>query len=149
MKAVVQRVREARVSVGEELVGEIRAGLFVLVGVAREDEAQDVAWLVDKVSGLRVLSDAEGRLNRSVLEAQAELLVVSQFTLLADTRRGRRPGFDGAMRPPAAEALYEQVLRGLRALGLSVASGRFGADMTLQVQLDGPVTILLDSRAKG
>ena len=145
MRAVVQRVRRARVTVEGRAVGEIGAGLVVLLGVARHDGNADVAWMSDKLANLRVFSDEEGKMNRSVLETRGEALVVSEFTLYGDARKGRRPSFVKAGEGRAAEELYEQVVQRLRALGVPSETGEFGAQMSLELTNEGPVTLLLDS----
>ena len=149
MKAVIQRVRSASVEVGEQVVGQITNGLLVLLGVAKGDEEQDVAYMVEKIPHLRIFSDSAGKMNRSLVEVAGELLVVSQFTLLGDTHRGRRPGFDGAASPDLAQQLYELVIGRLKAQGLHVETGIFGAIMLIKLENDGPVTFLLDSRRSG
>lgn len=151
MRAVVQRVDEGRVLVGERLVGEIATGLLVLVGVEAGDGLADAAYVASKVRDLRIFEDegdAEGRrrMNRSVVDSGGAVLVVSQFTLGGDARNGRRPSFAGAAAPEIARVLYEEVVRSLRAGGLTVATGEFQADMRVQSINNGPVTILLDSR---
>ena len=147
MRAVVQRVTRARVSVAGRVVGEIDRGLLVLLGAGTGDVAIDLAYIVDKIVHLRIFPDDDGRMNRSVLDVDASVLVVSQFTLYGDVRQGRRPAFTGALEPIAAEALYEQALTALRAAGVrSVEAGEFAADMAVELVNDGPVTILLDSR---
>lgn len=148
VKALLQRVRGASVTVGDEVVGQIGPGLVVFLGISRDDTAKDIQLLADKTLNLRIFADGEGRFNLSILESGGELLVVSQFTLLADTRKGRRPSFIEAAPPAEAEALYEQFLAGLRASGLRVEAGRFQAYMLVEIHNDGPVTILLDSREK-
>jgi D-tyrosyl-tRNA(Tyr) deacylase len=145
MRAVIYRVGWARVLVEREVVGEIGAGLLVLVGVAHDDGPAEAAWLADKVAGLRVFEDAEGRMNRSLAEAGGGALVVSQFTLYGDARRGRRPSFVAAARPEHAEPLVAAVAERLAAAGVKTATGRFRAEMTIESAGDGPVTILLDS----
>ena len=145
MRAVVQRVARARVIVAGQGAGEIAQGLVVLLGVANKDDANDVQYIAGKVRDLRLFPDGLGRMNVSVADAQGSVLLVSQFTLLGDARKGRRPSFDGAAPPALAEALYDDVARELRASGLSVATGVFQADMKVELVNDGPVTILLDS----
>ena len=145
MRAVIQRVKRCRVSVGGETVGEIGAGLLVLVGVAQNDTQAAAQYLADKVAGLRVFEDAEGKMNRSVAEAGGAVLVVSQFTLYGDVRRGKRPSFDAAARPEHARRLYEYFVERLRAAGLPCQTGRFQEMMDVELVNDGPVTILLDS----
>ena len=146
MRAVVQRARSGRVLVGEKVVGELSApGLVVLVGVKNGDTPSDSAALAERLWHLRVLEDDEGKMNRSCAELDAPLLVVSQFTLYADTRKGRRPSFVAAMPGKGAEPLVDEVVRALRRLGATVATGLFGADMQLELVNDGPVTVILES----
>ena len=145
MRAVVQRVTRARVVVAGQVAGEIAKGLVVLLGVANKDDANDVQYIAGKIRDLRIFPDGLGKMNVSVADAQGSVLLVSQFTLLGDARRGRRPSFDGAAPPAIAEALYDDMARELRASGLSVATGVFQADMKVELVNDGPVTILLDS----
>lgn len=146
MRAVVQRVSRARVTVQTREVGAIGRGLCVLLGAGRGDAATAVAYLVEKLIHLRIFPDDAGRMNRSVLDIGGGILLVSQFTLYGDTRKGRRPAFVDALEPTAAEALYESFLSALRAAGVaSVAAGVFGADMDVELVNDGPVTLLLDS----
>lgn len=146
MRAVVQRVLEAGVAVEGEVVGAIGRGLLVYLGAADGDDANDVEYVVQKIAGLRIFPDDRGRMSLGPAEVSAEILVVSQFTLFGDLRRGRRPSFDGAAAPERAEAHYLEVVERLRALGFRVATGRFRADMRVSSVGDGPVTILLDSR---
>lgn len=146
MRAVVQRVSEASVRVAGELVGAIGPGLVVLLGVQVGDDEADAASLGDKVLNLRVFPDEAGQMNRSVLEAHGGLLVVSQFTLLGDARRGRRPSYVEAARPEEADRLYSRFVEALRPSGLALATGVFRADMDVALVNQGPVTILLDSR---
>ena len=145
MKAVIQRVSKASVSVDAETVGSIGPGLAVLLGVAQGDTVDDARRLAEKTAGLRIFSDAEGRFNLSLLDSDGEALVVSQFTLLADSRKGRRPSFTGAAPPEEAEPLVAEYEAALRRLGVRVAGGRFGAHMQVEILNDGPVTIILDS----
>ena len=145
MRAVVQRVIEASVSVDGREVGRIGLGLAVLLGVGKEDEEADAQYLVQKILNLRIFSDEENRFNRSALDVGAELLLVSQFTLYADTRKGRRPDFTGAAQPQEAQRLYGYTVDRFREAGLGVATGHFQEYMQLRLQNDGPVTILLDS----
>jgi D-aminoacyl-tRNA deacylase len=145
MRAVVQRCFEARVEVAGEVVGAIGPGLVAFVGAGKGDGDVEGRYLVDKLLGLRVFADEAGRMNRSIVESGGSLLLVSQFTLYGDVRRGRRPGFDAALEPGAARALLERMVEWLRAGGLRVETGRFGADMRVLVDNDGPVTILIDS----
>lgn len=146
MRAVVQRVSNARVEVDGETVGAIGRGLMVLLGVGREDGEQDAAWLADKVAGLRVFEDDQGRMSRSVEDVGGSVLVVSQFTLLGDCRKGRRPSFSAAAGPDQASDLYERYVAMLRGRGLEVATGIFQAMMDVHLVNEGPVTLLLDSR---
>jgi D-aminoacyl-tRNA deacylase len=143
VRAVVQRVSEARVRVGEEVVGEIGAGLCVLLGVARDDSAEEAARLAGKVAKLRIFENEEGKFDRSVLDAGGAALVVSQFTLIADTAKGNRPSFSAAAPPEEAERLYESFCAALRETGVRVETGRFGARMAVELANDGPVTLLL------
>ena len=145
MRAVVQRVTRARVTVEAETVGEIGPGLLVLLGVAAGDTEAAADYLAAKIAGLRIFDDDAGRMNRSVAECGAGVLVVSQFTLLGDVRRGKRPSFDAAARPEEARRLYEYFVEKLRAAGLRCETGRFQEMMQVQLVNDGPVTILLDS----
>ena len=146
MRAVVQRVARASVTVDGTVVSSIDRGLLVLVGVATGDEEADAKWLADKVRTLRVFPDDEGVMNRSVEEAGGAVLAVSQFTLLGDARRGRRPSYIAAAQPEDAQRLYERVVGGLQKAGVQTGEGVFQADMAVELVNDGPVTILLDSR---
>jgi len=146
MKAVVQRVSSARVEVDGETTGEIARGLLVLLGVGREDEERDAAWMAEKIVGLRIFEDDEGKMNRSLLEVEGSLLAVSQFTLLGDSRKGRRPSFIAAAPPETAEGLYRSFVSKARSLGARTETGKFQAHMAVHLVNDGPVTILLDSR---
>jgi D-tyrosyl-tRNA(Tyr) deacylase len=145
MRAVVQRVREATVTVGASTVAAIGPGLLVFVGVGRGDGPDDASYVAGKVRDLRIFEDAQGRMNRSVGDTAGAVLVVSQFTLQADVRKGRRPSFDGAAPATEARALYQNVVDQLRAAGLRVETGEFQAVMQVSLVNDGPVTILLDS----
>jgi D-tyrosyl-tRNA(Tyr) deacylase len=146
MRAVLQRVTRASVRVGGETVGEIGAGLVVLLGVARDDGEEDARYLVEKIANLRIIDDAEGRMNVSVRESGGALLVVSQFTLYGDARRGRRPSWSEAAAPEVAEGLYEFFVAEARGAGMRVETGSFRRMMEVELINDGPVTILLDSR---
>ena len=148
MKALLQRVTRASVSVGDEVVGRIGQGLVVFVGIATGDTEKDAQYLVQKITNLRVFSDEEGRFDLSALDIKGELLVVSQFTLLADTRKGRRPSFTEAAPPAQAEEMFERFVEQARATGLRVETGRFQQYMQVEIHNDGPVTILLDSRGR-
>ncbi len=145
MRAVVQRVSRAAVTVDGRVTGAIGAGLLVLVGVAKGDDETAAEYLADKVLGLRIFADAEGKMNRDVLECGGALLVVSQFTLYGDVRKGRRPSFDRAAAPEAARRLYEHFVAAARARGIRVETGVFQAAMAVELVNDGPVTILCDS----
>jgi D-tyrosyl-tRNA(Tyr) deacylase len=153
MRAVVQRVTNARVTVDTRITGEIGQGLLVFVGVEKDDGDADLDYIVSKIRDLRIFEDdgdADGRkrMNRSVADIGGSVLVVSQFTLSGDVRRGRRPSFDAAAAPDIARAYYENVVRKLRDSGLTVATGEFQAMMRVQLENDGPVTILIDSRRR-
>jgi D-tyrosyl-tRNA(Tyr) deacylase len=151
MRAVCQRVRRAKVTVGDRITGSIEQGLLVLLGAGAGDGPADLAYTVDKIVNLRIFADdagpGRGKMNRSVLDIGGGVLVVSQFTLYGDARQGRRPAFTGALEPIAARALYEEALTAIRAAGVErVEAGEFAADMQVELVNDGPVTILLDSR---
>ncbi len=148
MRALLQRVTGASVSVAGELVGKIGQGLVIFVGVATGDTEKDVQYLAQKTINLRIFSDEEGKFNLSALDIKGELLVVSQFTLLADARKGRRPSFVEAAPPAEAEALFQRFVEEVRTCGLKVETGRFQQHMQVEIHNDGPVTILLDSREK-
>jgi D-tyrosyl-tRNA(Tyr) deacylase len=145
MRAVVQRVSRARVTVGDDIVGEIGRGLLVLLGVGHEDGEDDADYLAEKIAGLRVFEDDSGKMNRAVGEAEGSVLVVSQFTLYGDVRRGKRPSFDAAAPPEKARTLYEYFVDRVLASGLRCETGKFQEMMQVEVVNDGPVTILLDS----
>lgn len=147
MRAVVQRVSAARVTVDGEVVGNINRGLLVLVGVARTDGPRDADWLADKLVALRIFENTVGKLDSSVADIGGEILLVSQFTLYGDVRRGRRPSFSAAAGPEQAKALYERVLQRLREQRIPVCHGRFGARMRVSLDNDGPVTLILESPA--
>lgn len=145
MRALLQRTSGARVRVGGDVVGEIEAGLVVLLGVGPDDDESVADGLARRITELRIFDDAEGRTNLSLVDVGGSVLLVSQFTLYADTRRGRRPGFTGAAAPELAERLYLRVAAALRALGVEVATGRFGDVMAVELVNDGPFTIWLDT----
>ena len=145
MRALIQRVTKASVVIADETVGEIGSGLVILLGVSKEDEAADAKYLVEKISNLRVFADDENRFNRSALDVGAEFLVVSQFTLYANTRKGRRPDFNQAAGPEEANHLYEYAVELFRDAGITVATGRFQEYMQVALKNDGPVTLMLDS----
>ena len=144
MRAVVQRVSQASVSVGDDVVGAIGGGAVVLLGVALRDSDAEAERLAGKVARLRIFANEDGRFDQALVDVGREALVVSQFTLIADTRKGNRPSFTGAARPEQAEPLYEQFWAALRSEGITVAQGLFGAQMKLALVNDGPVTIVLD-----
>jgi D-aminoacyl-tRNA deacylase len=146
VRAVVQRVSAARVSVGQQVVGAIRRGLLVLVGIAADDTPAEADWLLDKLLDLRIFENELGKFDKSLRDIDGELLLVSQFTLLADTRKGRRPSFNDAARPEHAVPLYTHLVQRARAQGITVASGEFGAHMQVELTNDGPVTIVLDTK---
>lgn len=146
MKAVVQRVSSARVEVAAERVGEIGRGLLVLLGVAREDEEKDAQWMAEKIVSLRIFEDEDEKMNLGLKEVEGSLLAVSQFTLLGNTHKGRRPSFVDAAPPDRADALYQSFVARVRELGVPTETGRFQAHMAVHLVNDGPVTILLDSR---
>ena len=148
MKALLQRVNTASVTVGAKVVGNIGHGLVVFIGVANDDTAEDIQYLANKIPQLRIFDDAEGKFNLSALVVKGELLLVSQFTLLAGTRKGRRPGFTDAAPPDIAENLFNQFVEQSRATGLKVETGRFQTHMHVVIDNDGPVTIFIDSRER-
>ena len=148
MKALLQRVTEASVSVAGELVGRIGQGLVVFVGVADGDTEKDAQYLAQKTVNLRIFADEEGKFNLSILDIEGELLLVSQFTLLSDTRKGRRPSFIEAAPPERAEELFNYFVEQVSTMGLKIETGRFQQYMQVEIHNDGPVTILLDSRDK-
>lgn len=149
MRAVVQRVGSSRVIVADRVIGEIGAGLLVLLGIARNDTTDDGGWLAEKIAALRVFPDIDGKMNLSVRDTAGGVLVVSQFTLIASTRKGTRPSFNDAAKPDLAIPLYETFLHQIEtALGRPVARGEFGAEMQVSLVNDGPVTLVIDSRLR-
>jgi D-tyrosyl-tRNA(Tyr) deacylase len=146
MRAVVQRVSRGMVTVDNEVVGRIEHGFVVLLGVADGDTQQDIVWLANKITGLRVFEDADGKMNLSLCDIGGAVLAISQFTLLGDCRTGRRPGFITAARPEEARSLYESFVAEVRGAGIMVETGRFKKHMDVELVNDGPVTLLLDSR---
>ena len=146
MRAVVQRVSRAKATVAGEVTGAIGRGFLVLLGVAEGDDAGDARYLAEKIAGLRVFEDAEGKMNLALADVDGGMLVVSQFTLLGDCRKGRRPSFIAAARPEQADALYRQFVEAVREQGIDVGTGRFQEHMDVELVNDGPVTLLLDSR---
>jgi D-tyrosyl-tRNA(Tyr) deacylase len=149
MRLVIQRVTEASVKVDGEIVGAIQNGLMVLVGIEDADSQEDIEWLAGKVSNLRIFDDAEGVMNLSVKEVQGDILLISQFTLHASTKKGNRPSYINASKPPIAIPLYEAMIQQLeKEMGKSIQTGRFGADMKVSLLNNGPVTIIMDSKNK-
>lgn len=148
MRAVVQRVSEASVTVGGEITGQVGTGLLVLLGVGEDDNGQDAVYLAEKISGLRIFQDEEGKMNISVKDTGGAILAVSQFTLYGDCRKGKRPSFSSAAVPEKAESLYELFCRECRRRGIPVENGVFGAMMEVELVNSGPVTLLLDSKKK-
>ena len=148
MKAVIQRVSEANVKVEGEIVGEISHGLLLLIGIDEEDEKADADWLVQKISNLRIFGDEDGKLNLSVLDISGEILCISQFTLIADYKKGNRPSFIKAAKPDKAIPLFDYFKTEIAQSNLKIESGIFGADMKVSLLNDGPVTIVMDSKTK-
>ncbi len=146
MRAVLQRVKQARVHVEGRVIGEIKQGLLVFIGVGKEDQEADADYLAAKIPQLRVFEDAEGKFNRSLLDIKGEILVVSQFTLFGDCRRGRRPSFSDAAEPDQARELYQRFITKLKENAITVAQGEFQAHMEVELINDGPVTLLLESK---
>ena len=147
MKAVIQRVTRASVEVDGKIVGQIRTGLVILLGVAKGDTERDVMYLCEKIPALRIFNDEKGKMNQSLAEIAGGILAISQFTLLGDTRKGRRPGFDHAADPVTARRLYEQFVAELRrGTDLAIETGAFGAHMAIELVNDGPVTFMLDTK---
>jgi D-tyrosyl-tRNA(Tyr) deacylase len=146
MRAVIQRVKQSSVKTNDEIVGQIGQGLLVLLGVAKGDSAEDADYLANKIINLRIFEDEDGKMNRSLLENGGELLAVSQFTLLADCRKGRRPSFIAAAEPEKANELYQKFVDGVRQKGVEVKTGRFRAMMEVALINDGPVTVIIESR---
>ncbi|MFZ0391186.1 MAG: D-aminoacyl-tRNA deacylase [Calditrichia bacterium] len=145
MRAVIQRVSSASVSVESRILSEIKTGMVVLLGVHENDSPDDAEYLADKVAGLRIFEDEQGKMNLSSAQVNGEILAISQFTLYSDTRKGRRPGFSSAARPEKAEPLYENFMTALRERSIPVHRGQFGAMMRVSINNDGPVTIIIDS----
>lgn len=146
MRAVVQRVSRASVVIDGATVGAISTGLVVLLGVTHDDTPERARWLAEKIAGLRIFNDADGKMNRDLVEVGGAMLIVSQFTLYGDCRKGKRPSFIDAAAPDIAIPLYEDFINGVKALGIPVATGRFGADMKVELVNDGPVTLIVESK---
>lgn len=146
MRAVFQRVTRAKVTVDGRVVSSIGPGALVLLAVGKEDTEEDVSYMAEKLAGLRVFPDDEGKMNRSLLDVRGEAIVVSQFTLYGDVRKGKRPGFDGAAAPDVGDLLYRRVVETMREIGVPTGTGEFGAHMEVELVNDGPVTILISSR---
>jgi len=146
MRAVIQRVKSAQVIVNEEIIGSIGFGLLVLLGISREDNCDDANYLVEKTINLRIFDDQEGKMNRSLSDVGGEMLIVSQFTLIADCRKGRRPSFTAAAEPPEAKKLYQYFIERVKEQGITVATGEFQTLMEVGLINNGPVTILMDSK---
>ena len=148
MKSVIQRVSEASVTIDGVVHGEIKKGFLVLLGITHSDTDKDVKWMVDKISGLRIFEDEDGKMNLSLEDVKGELLIVSQFTLYGDAKKGRRPSFIEAARPEKAIPLYEKFIELAESKNITVATGEFGADMKVSLLNDGPVTLIIDSPEK-
>ena len=146
MKAVIQRVSQASVTVDNQRIGEISKGLLILLGVEQGDSIRDVEWLSQKIAHLRIFSDPEGKMNLSLLDVKGSALIISQFTLFGDCRKGRRPSFVSAANPEQAQALYGSFCEAIKELGIPVSTGRFAADMQVELTNNGPVTLIIDSR---
>jgi D-aminoacyl-tRNA deacylase len=145
MRAVIQRVSKASVTVGSEVTGKIGPGLLVFLGIHKDDQEQEIKWMVDKIINLRIFEDENGKMNRSLIESRGAMLVVSQFTLYGDCRKGRRPGYSSAAPPESAKSLYQKFIAAVKQKDIPTASGRFQAHMDVELVNDGPVTLLLDS----
>ena len=148
MRVVIQRVTEAEVSINEEISGKINKGLLILVGIGQDDHMEDIQWLTQKITNLRIFSDDDGKMNLSILDIKGEILLVSQFTLYASIKKGNRPSFIQSAPPIFAIPLYEQFIKSLKETGIAIQTGQFGADMKVSLTNDGPVTIIIDSKNK-
>lgn len=148
MRAVIQRSKRASVEVDNRVIGEISAGLVIFIGFHPNDSIKEIKWLADKIINLRIFEDENGKMNKSLAETAGEMLIVSQFTLYGDCRKGRRPGYSGAAHPSIAEPLYQQFISYVKQQGVQVGTGKFQADMQVLLVNDGPVTLLLDSEKK-
>lgn len=145
MRALVQRVSRSAVSIDGQVSAEIDRGMLILLGVGRQDTQDNIQYMADKCVHLRIFGDGQGKMNRSLLDVEGQALVVSQFTLYGDTRKGRRPGYSGAAPPEMAEAYYEDFVEALRSRGVSVRTGQFGANMQVEIHNDGPVTLMIET----
>jgi len=148
MRVVIQRVSEASVTINDAIEGKINTGFMILLGIGHEDSNEDIEWLTQKITNLRVFSDEEGKMNLSILDIKGEILLISQFTLFASTKKGNRPSFIQSAKPKIAIPLYEKFIESLKDFGISVSTGIFGADMKVSLTNDGPVTIIIDSKNK-
>jgi D-tyrosyl-tRNA(Tyr) deacylase len=148
MRVVIQRVSEASVTINDAIEGKINTGFMILLGIGHEDSNEDIEWLTQKITNLRVFSDEEGKMNLSILDIKGEILLISQFTLFASTKKGNRPSFIQSAKPEIAIPLYEKFIESLKDFGISVSTGIFGADMKVSLTNDGPVTIIIDSKNK-
>jgi D-tyrosyl-tRNA(Tyr) deacylase len=148
MRVIIQRVSEASVSIDSQVKAKIGYGLMILVGISTEDNQEDIDWLTQKIINLRVFNDENGKMNLSLLDIKGEVLLISQFTLFASTKKGNRPSFIQSAKPEIAIPLYEQLIESLKATGIEIKTGRFGADMKVSLTNDGPVTIIIDSKNK-
>lgn len=148
MRVVIQRVSQASVSFNDAIEGKINTGFMILLGIGHEDTNEDIEWLTQKITNLRVFSDEEGKMNLSILDIKGEILLISQFTLFASIKKGNRPSFIQSAKPEIAIPLYEKFIESLKDFGISVSTGIFGADMKVSLTNDGPVTIIIDSKNK-
>ena len=148
MRVVIQRVSEASVTIDSEITGQISKGFMILVGICPEDNLEDIQWLIQKIVNLRVFGDEDGKMNLSITDIKGEILLISQFTLFASTKKGNRPSFIQSAKPEIAVPLYEKFIESLKGFGISVSTGIFGADMKVSLTNDGPVTIIIDSKNK-
>ena len=148
MRVIIQRVSEASVSIDSQVKAKIGYGLMILVGISTEDNQEDIDWLTQKIINLRVFNDENGKMNLSLLDVKGEVLLISQFTLFASTKKGNRPSFIQSAKPEIAVPLYEQLIESLKATGIEIKTGTFGADMKVSLTNDGPVTISIDSKNK-
>jgi D-tyrosyl-tRNA(Tyr) deacylase len=148
MRVIIQRVSEASVSIDSQVKAKIKQGLMILVGISSEDNQEDIDWLTQKIINLRIFNDENGKMNLSLLDVKGEVLLISQFTLFASTKKGNRPSFIQSAKPEIAVPLYEQLIESLKANGIEIKTGTFGADMKVSLTNDGPVTISIDSKNK-